>query len=252
MSERSSSIAARRAAQRKLLLVFCALSLGIHGGLVAGWLLFPEPSTKAFDLDGAVVKTRLVKLGKPRDEKLLPRVAASPPPPEAQKTAPPTPMDAPIPEQSAPAKQPSASEILNQFKKDNAKPADINDIIRDRIGEPEDEGRLDGDPQGSELTGEIKASYFQRVGNHIKKSLENSSTMTDEERLRLRAELMLKIDVDGTILDARIQKSSGNTVYDNDVLAAAKRSSPLPAPPLPARGIAQSGFALNFCPTSCS
>jgi TonB family protein len=241
---------ARRATQRKMLLGFCAVSLGVHIGLVAGWLFFPDLSPPLVSLDDNVVKTRLVKLGKPRDDKLLPRVAASPPPPDATRA---TPMDAltePLPEPTS-SKQPSAADILDQFKKDNAR-NDVSDIIRDRLGEPDDEGRLDGDQEGTVLVGEIKASYFQRVGNHIKKRLENSSTMTDEERLRLRAELVLKVDADGAILDTRIQKSSGNTVYDNDVLAAAKRSSPLPAPPPQVRALARSGFALNFCPTSCS
>lgn len=247
---RTASIDERRAAQRKMLWGFCALSLGVHLGLGAGWLFFPDLQKPAFDLDGAVVKTRLVKLGKPRDEKLLPRVAASPPPPDAKKSA--QPSDTPTPEKPEPnaSKQPSAADILDRFNKDNAKPADINDIIRDRIGEPDDEGKLDGDKDGTDLTGQIEATYYARLGAHIKRHLEISATLSDEERIRLRTELFLRVAPDGELIEARIQTSSGSAVFDNDVLAAAKRSSPMPAPAPQVRAKVESGIAFNVTPSS--
>lgn len=231
---------------------FCALSLGIHLGLAAGWLFFPSAPKPALDLDQAIVKTRLVKLGKPRDEKLLPRIAASQPPPDSKKTAPPT--DAPTPEKQDPnsKKQPSAADILNQFNKDNAKPPDVNDIIRDRIGEPDDEGQKDGDRDGVALTGEITDAYFARVSAAVQRNHQISTTITDEERVRLKAVIALKVDAEGNVIDARIQQSSGNDVYDNGALAAAKRASPVPAPPPQVRPLAERGFALNVCPQSCS
>lgn len=235
----TASLDQRRLRQRKLLLAFCALSFGMHLGLVAGWLLVPDRKPPAIDLDKAIIKTRLVKLGKPRDDKLLPRLPMSQPPtPKPEKPAP----DA--------TKPPSAKDILEKFKEDN--PKDVNDIIRERIGKPDDEGQLDGDKDGDALKGEIKATYFHRVAAHIFRHVQNSATLTDDERVRLRAELALKVDSDGNVTDARIQKTSGNTRYDNDVLTAAKRSSPVPAPPPAVRDLAASGFAFNMCPVSCS
>jgi TonB family protein len=249
---RTNSIDERRAAQRRMLGGFMALSLGLHLGLAAGWLFFPDLTPRRpINLDDAIVKTKLVKLGKPRDDKLLPRIQASAPPPDASKKAPPT--DAPTPDnpQKTAEKQPSAADILEQFKKDNAK-KDVNDIIRDRLGEPDDQGQLDGDRDGVALEGEIKDAYFARVTAAIQRSHQVSTTISPEELVRLRAVVEFKIGEDGTISDVTIRDSSGNDVYDNGVIAAAKRASPVPAPPPPVRDLAARGVAVNVCPSKCS
>lgn len=247
---RTNSIEERRAAQSRMLAAFIALSLGLHIGLAAGWLFFPDMSKKpALDLDAAVVKTKLVKLGKPRDEKLLPRISGAKPPDSAKRKEP---SDTPTPENpDKSTKQPSAADILKEFEKDN-KPKDLSDLINDRIGEPTDEGQLDGDKEGVALTGEIVDSYFARVSARIQKHHEISATISDEERVRLKCVIALKLDADGNVVDARIQSSSGNDVYDNGALAAAKRASPMPVPPPPARARVEAGFALQVCPGPCS
>ena len=243
----TNRVAERRFEQRKMLIVFCALSLGVHVGLVAGWVLFPGFSKPAVDLDEAVVKTRLVKLGKPRDEKLLPRIPTAPAPPKDDPKS--KPSDEPKPENQKPdsSKQPSAADILKDFKEKQAESKDINDILK-RVGEQTDEGKEDGDKDGDSLTGEIQATYYARVGAHIRKFLEISATLSDEERIRLRAELALKIGEGGELVDVRIQTSSGSAVFDNDVLAAAKRSAPLPAPPPQVRDKVAKGIAFNVTP----
>lgn len=249
---RTNSLDERRAAQRRMLGGFIALSLGLHIGLAAGWLFFPDLTPRRpIDLDDAIVKTKLVKLGKPRDEKLLPRIPTSAPPPDASKKAQPT--DAPTPEnpQKTAEKQPSAADILEQFKKDNSK-KDVNDIIRDRLGEPDDEGQLDGDRDGVALEGEIKDAYFARVTAAIQRNHQVSTTIPPEELVRLRAVVEFKISGEGAITDVSIRDSSGNDVYDNGVIAAAKRASPVPAPPPQVRDLAARGVAVNVCPSKCS
>jgi protein TonB len=246
----TSSLAARRATQVRLLLVFSAISAVLHLGAFAAYAFWPARDKAAINLDDAIVKTRLVKLGKTRDEKLLPRLPTSPPPAPGDKKAPPQPDSAkeqPTPDSS---KKPTAADILERLKNDD-KPSDVRDVIKRRIGEQTDEGKEDGDPDGVDLEGEIKATYFARVAAHIQKRMEVSSVLTDEERVRLRAVLALRIADDGTLEDVRIQDGSGSTVFDNDVLTAAKRSSPVPAPPPPVRKLVQSGVGLNFCPVSC-
>lgn len=248
---RAASLTMRHARQQRNLAIFIFISLVLHTGAVAAYAFWPTPSKPALNLDDAVVKTRLVRLGKPRDEKLLPRLPTSPPPPAADKRAPPNQElapDKPAPDSS---KKPSATDILEKFEKDNAKPSDVRDLIRNRIGEQTDEGREDGDREGTDLTGEIKASYFTRVALAVQRNLEVSSTLSDEDRVRLRCELALTLDDQGALVGAKIQKSSGNATFDNDVLAAAKRSSPLPAPPPPVQALAAAGFAFNVCPSRC-
>lgn len=247
----AASLRWRHARQQRMLSIFIVVSALVHSAAFAAYAFWPAPSKPALNLDDAIVKTRLVRLGKPRDEKLLPRLPTSPPPPSADKRAPPDQElspDKPAPDSS---KKPSATDILDKFEKDNAKPSDVRDLIRDRIGEQTDEGREDGDREGTDLTGEIKASYFMRVALAVQKKLEVSSTLSDDDRVRLRCELALILDDAGTLVAAKIQKSSGNATFDNDVLAAAKRSSPLPAPPPPVKALAAAGFAFNVCPSRC-
>lgn len=246
---------ARVDTQSRLLKIALITSVVVHAGLFAGWLLFPSTTKAAVDLDEAVIKTRLVKLGKPRDEKLLPRMPTSPPPPAADKKAPPvldpttpqTPDTKPTPQ--TPDK-PSAADILNKFKSDAERPKDINDLIKDRIGEQTDEGKEDGDADGTALDGEINASYFARVTSRIQKAMEVSSVLSDDERVRLKAKLCLKIDEEGGLSDLEVT-TSGSAVFDSDVLSAARRASPVPAPPPPTRKQAGDGVCFNFCPTTC-
>lgn len=243
----------RQKQQDRLLVTSVVVSAILHAALVGVWAFFTFTRPPPIDLDQAIVKTHLVKLGKPRDEKLLPRMPTSAPPPKAEKTAPPKPDEpAPLKPAEAPTeKQPSAAEILSKFESENTRP-DINELIDQRIGEPDDEGQLDGDRMGRELTGSLKASYVQRLIAYIASQQKISSTITDEERVRLKAVLNVQIDGDGNVVKAWVDPSSGNDVYDNDVLAAVKRASPLPAPPLQLRALFSSGVAFNLCPVSCN
>lgn len=246
------SMQQRRAQQSRMFTATIVISLFIHLFAFAAWAFFPSPKKPMINLDEASVKARLVKLGKPRDEKLLPRLPTAPAPTPVEKKAPPTlePPTKPEKESIEPEKK-SAADILNQFKSENQKPKDINDIIKDRIGEDEDEGQADGDKDGTALDGEVTDSYFARVTARIQKSMEVSSVLTDEERVRLKAVLCLKIDDDGALSDIQV-KTSGSSVFDSDVRSAASRASPVPAPPPPARKRAEDGVCFNFCPVRCN
>jgi periplasmic protein TonB len=216
----------------------------LHLGAFAAYAFWPAAQKPAVNLDDAIVKTRLVKLGKTRDENLLPRLPTAPAPPAADKKAPPTLEPDKTNPQPDSSKKPTAAEILERLK-DDQKPSDVRDLIKQRIGEATDEGREDGDEAGDTLDGRIKAEYFDRVKAQVKRNLKISNTLTDEEIIRLIAVLRIDLDAEGNVTDASITKSSGNTRFDNDVLAAGRRASPLPAPPLNLRGLAQDGLLIN-------
>ena len=251
---RMSSFNERRGAQARRLTMTIAISTFVHLVVFAVWAFFPtDTKSPAINLDEAIVKARLVKLGKPRDPKLLPRIPTAPPPAPAEKKAPPVlePPTAPDKEKIEPEKK-SASDILDQFKTENQKPRDLNDLIRDSVGEPDDEGQEFGDAEGTALDGEVTDSYFARVTARIINSMELSSVLSDEERVRLKAVLCLKIGEAGEVSDIKVATGSGSTVFDSDVTAAARRSSPLPAPPPPARARAAASVCFNVCPLSCN
>jgi len=248
-----SARATLRERQSRLLQLAVAVSMVAHLALFLGWALWPSSTKAAIDLDEAVIKTRLVKLGKPRDENLLPRLPTSPPPPKADKKPEPKiepdkePDSTPKPEADT---KPSAADILNKLKDEADRPKDLSSLIKDRLGEPTDEGRKDGDAEGQALDGEITASYFSRVQARVQNNMEVSSVLTDEEQVRLRAVLCFKIDDVGALSDITV-KTSGSQIYDADVAAAARRASPVPAPPPAARRQASEGVCFNACPRSC-
>jgi hypothetical protein len=247
------SLNARHARQRQRLVVMLVVSLGLHLFAVAAWALFPHAPRRAVNLDDAVVKTRLVKLGKPRDEKLLPRLPTSTPAPAPPETKAKPVLDKPTPEKPTlekPDPKKSAADILDKFRNENSKKS-LDDLIKNKIGEESDEGQEHGDKDGTALDGEITQSYFARVTARIQKAMEVSSVLSDDERVRLKAVLCMSIADDGAVSDVTV-KTSGSTVFDADVTAAARRASPVPAPPPPARARAAAGVCFNFCPTSCN
>jgi hypothetical protein len=248
----AAGLVSRHQRQQRLLSVMLVASLVVHGFAFAAWAFFPSRPHRAIDLDEAVVKTRLVKLGKPRDEKLLPRLPSAPPP--SPPPSPPSEVKAPSPQEkpspTTPEPQRSAADILNRFKSENPDKS-LNDLIKNRIDEATDEGQEHGDKDGSALDGEVTQSYFARVTARIQKAMEVSSVLTDDERVRLKAVLCMSIADDGAVSNVTV-KTSGSAVFDSDVTAAARRASPVPAPPPPARARAAAGVCFNFCPTTCN
>lgn len=224
------------------------------------------------DLDKNIVKTRLVKLGKKRDEKLLPRIERKkkkpePPPrvPEPQKAPEPAPKkpEPPKPEQkkpepaakpepkpdASPEKKRSARDILNDFADDQPAAKDkpkLTDLVKDIV-----EGDENGSEIGEEITGRLKATYNDKLLAAIKRALQVPNTVSDQERLRLKAVLYVAVGADGSLLTSRITKSSDNPAFDNAVLAAAKTSAPFPSPPIQVRGYYRSGVQMSVCPISC-
>jgi TonB family protein len=249
-----AGVATRRHHQSRILGGMTAVSTLLHAGAVLAFVLWPQAGPKPVDLDEAVVKARLVKLGKPRDEQLLPRLPGAPPPPPPQKPTPELKQPEKPAEKTptAPAEvKPSAADILNRLRDEKADPRNLQDLIKSRVGEQTDEGQLDGDRDGTALEGEITKSYFARVTARIQASMEVSLVLTDDEMIRLKAILCMTIGEDGQARDFKV-KTSGSQVFDSDVLAAGRRASPLPAPPPQARAQVQSDVCFNVCPKSCS
>lgn len=242
---------ARRRADR-LLLIFMGASLLGHTACVATVALLQGQRKPPVQLDDNVVKARLVKLGKKRDEKLLPRIDKARPAPPVEKKAPPKADPEPVPkapakpDEKAPPKK-SASDILDRFREENDKP-DLDSLIKKAVGDPSDEGDESGSKLGSEITGRLKAEYTDELAAKIRSLYELPNTISDEERVRLVGYLYLRIGAEGQLLDAKVDKPSGNPAFDNAMVAAAKKAAPFPPPPIPLRDFYASGFVFRFRP----
>ena len=137
------------------LLKVCVLSLIFHVLVFGGIFAMIELGDQRERSEIPIVRTRLVKLGKPRNPKLLPRIAPKKaqqkpkpvqkpveqpkPPPPKKETAPPKPEPAPTPE-PPPVQKPSATVILRDFKEQNEEVPQLDDLINDKIGPLVEEG----------------------------------------------------------------------------------------------------------------
>lgn len=221
---------------------FFALSVTLHVGaigvaLVASWLLAP----KLIDLDQKPIKASLVRLGKPRDEKLLPRKEEPKPPPPPEK------VEVPV---VAPAPPPKAIAIPGNEPK---KPTTKQDLFKalnsvSKQAKPEElEGKADGDPNG-DAAKEEGERYFGIISAAVRRYYDVSNTIPEAERRTLKAEVSMKVSATGEASDVRLKKSSGNDLFDEAVLSAVKKAAPFSPPPEHVKKVLAAGVTLAFSP----
>ena len=214
------------------------LALGMAGAAYAYWA-----STPRIDLDHKPIQARLVRKGKPRDPKLLPRIEEPPPPP---KEAPVHKEPVAIPTQKAAVAIPSKDASSAAARK---KLFSAFDRLASQRKPPEElEGDPDGDPEGDSATGEGD-KYWGLLSMQVRRNYDVSQTLSDQERISLRAQVHIRVGRSGDVLEADLAKSSGNALFDNAVLIAVKKSSPLSPPPDALRSaLERSGVTLEFTP----
>lgn len=203
------------------------------------------------------IRATLVRQGKPRDEKLLPRKEQAPPPPQ-KVTAPPTPTAAPTPPPPAavavpgtkptpaPKPAPSPGEAKGEARRNRLFGA--FDKLAKPTPQEDPEGAADGDPNGNSATAEGER-YFGLISSQVTRNYNVADTIPEDERLRLVAQVSMRLSRTGEVLEARLAKSSGNPLFDSAVLAAVKKASPFSPPPDPLRDTLQkNGITLEFRP----
>jgi TonB family protein len=233
---------------------FLFISLGAHvlaiGVLAAAQAWAGGPK---IDLNTQPIEASLVRLGKPRDPKMLPRLEAATPtpptpaPPAPQEEAPPPPTPAavptvmpsphtpPAPDTAKPAAR--RAQLFGAFSKfaRNAPPAEL-------------EGAADGDVNGDSAKQEGER-YYGMIEVQVHRHYDVSDTIPDDERIRLRAQVVLKLSRSGEVVKSELVHSSGNALFDSAVLVAVKKASPFPPPPDALRErLHREGVVLEFRP----
>lgn len=233
--------------------IFVGLSVVGHGLAIGLWLLlgwlFAGPRV---DLEQKPIKASLVRLGKPRDEKLLPRKEeeAPPPAPKVEEVAVAKPA---TPDNAVKIPTKDAKPDKSTDKKDGAKDAkkSLFDAFNKtgKAGKPEElEGQADGDPDGDSAKQEGER-YFGLLNSVVKRNYDVSSTIDEAERRRLRAEVALRIGPGGELLGVELTKPSGNELFDSAVIGAVKKAAPYSPPPEHLRdSLKKAGVAFVFTP----
>lgn len=217
---------------------FLIFSAGLHGallllGAVLSWVL----ATPRIDLEQKPIVASLVRQGKKRDEQLLPRKEEAPAP-EAAKVPIPTPDTRPEPPAKPTAKsdkQPDKRKSLFDALNKAAKPDEL-------------EGEENGDPHGDSAKQEGER-YYGVISSAVRRFYDVSSTIPEAERIRLAADVVIRLDAQGGLVDVKFAKPSDNDVFNGAVLAAVKKAAPFgPPPPALRKMLQQSGVQLRFKP----
>ncbi len=227
------------------------LAVGLYSTFLAG------PRVK---LDQQPIRATLVRLGKPRDERLLPRKEQPPPPPPKKVEAPPSPPTPAPPEpakvavpvpgmkpEPAPKPAPQKGEAQGEDRRNRLFGA-FDKFSKPSKQEEELEGAEDGDPNGDSATAEGER-YFGLLSSQVRRHYNVADTIPENERMYLKAQVAMRLNRTGEVIDARLAKASGNGLFDSAVLAAVKKASPFSPPPDHLRDTLQkSGIVLEFSP----
>lgn len=190
------------------------------------------------------IVAKIVRLGKPRDERLLPRKFKTPPPQKPQvaiapsvETQPRTDPAPTPPKDAEPVEDPLAAAISR-----------IADEV-DPAADPDDAppGQLDGDPDGTAADAGEGDRYLALVRRAIHEHYHMPKTINHKERMFLNATVVIYVAVDGRITRREIEKSSNNDQFDSALIRAVDAASPLPPPPEEWRDIYRTlGLGLRF------
>ena len=119
--------------------------------------------------------------------------------------------------------------------------------VKPKPAEPEQEFKGNVVTKGSQLKGLDKFQYdeyFAKLETHVKKNWVLPQWLTDKG---LRAQVLVKIDNRGFVIDKQVVTSSGNVIFDNNALKTIERSSPCPVAPDRLQALFSSqGVIFNF------
>lgn len=230
---------------------FVAVSVLSHGLAIAYYAYHSGHRRPTIDLGDTVIQTKLVRLGKKREPKLLPRKASAPKPKSNEKLlakdTPPEPQnEAPKPDKM----QEALKKIQDQAEREAQRQQALQRIA-ERVGDDEPEG----DPEGSAFGTETQAArltltqaYFAKLHDRVMTFYSLPNILSEADRRRLQAIVVISVAADGSLLKQGFEKRSGNDSFDSALEAAVSRAAPLPAPPAFLRDTLRQGVGLRFRP----
>jgi colicin import membrane protein len=230
----------RRASRRNLagLLITVVLHAGVLGAVTIAHSKGEEPLEMPRDF----VVARMVKLGKPREKFWLPRITQPPRPKAPPATikiaedpnAPKAPVEAPRPENP-------------EISKDLRRALDRAHKLEQLIPSEPEEGQLTGSASGTATEASAGDAYATAIFDAIRKNWTTpTGLVTDGELARITTTIKIRVGDDGTIIESKLLKSSGNTFYDDSCIAAIQATRKVPPPPANVRRLAARGYGLEF------
>lgn len=228
------------------------VSVAAHAALLAASLAVPRGP--AIDLSQKPITAKLVRLGEARPKEYLPRKEEPPPPAAQAPQAEPAPAPAPAPAPKAvalpsarpapKAPPPKAAAQPGPAKAGAAGGSRLSSVLSQMRQELQT-GSPDGDPLGDSAVGEGDP-YQAKVSVLLKQNYRLPSTISDQERMRLTATVLLFIEPDGRLARLEWVEHSSNALFD-EALERAVRQTRLPPPPADRReAYRKAGLAVLF------
>ncbi len=205
-------------------------------------IFLPGSLSSKTDSKERVIVTRLVALGVPRSEKIMPRLTGETAEPRKEiviSTENPEPAEKTVKKEEKKKEDEFSKKLLSSISKvkkmmdakDNSPPA----------GDP------NGSPFGDSTDGQQGDLYLTEIYNRIKSNYVIPDIITDRQRKDLHAIIIIYIDSNGKLLKYEFEKKSGNSHFDNALINAINRSSPFKAPPKERAKIYRTdGIGINF------
>lgn len=214
------------------------VSAAVHVGLM-GWALARRAGPE-IDLSQKPIVAKLVRLGEKRPEQWLPRKPTEAPP--AATTPQPVPIPAAQPQptkktEAAPVAKPTPAAPKPTAVSRGPSKAGRTDVLasvmskmqKDRSRDPV-YGDPSGDPLGTAEEAGAGDQYLALVERALRESYTLPATLSERDRLYLKATVVLYLDADGTVLRYAFETRSGNPSFDS-ALERAIRAARLPPPP---------------------
>jgi colicin import membrane protein/protein TonB len=218
-----------------------AVSFSVAGHvLLIAWALLRVPPPQ-IDLEQKPIVAKLVRLGEKKPEEYLPRKETPPPAPAPATPAPvavPAPTPAPVAvaaptapilktdPKPAPPKQTSPT----PGKQGGTTLASVLSKVRDEVRHEQRWGSPDGDAAGDSETAAEGDRYLAVVYREIHANYDVPTTISERERLYLKATVVIFIEPTGQIARWTFQSRSGNAAYDA-ALERTLRETRVPPPP---------------------
>jgi outer membrane biosynthesis protein TonB len=231
------------------------LAVIFHVVVLGAAFVLPQMLDKTHALQKPIM-VKMMPLGKPRDQKLLPRkesaapVAASPAPMVAPALTPSPAASKPAPslKPEAPAPRPLTRQQLMERALASAGKKASSEPRSKEAPDPERNGSEKGSVSGTATSAEEGDEYFSAAHDAIQENYVVPSVINERERMYLTATVLAYIGPQGQILKHEFLKKSGNAVFDQALEFAIQRTKLPPPPAGMARELRDTGVTLNFKP----
>jgi TonB family protein len=223
--------------------LFIAIFVSISAHLLFFLIIFlPFNLSSTTERRERVIVTRLVALGVPRNEKVMPRLTGESAAPKKEVVI----------STEGDEKIEKSRKVEEKRREDEFSKRLLSSINKvKRMVESRDNSPPVGDPNGSPFGDSTEVQegdiYLTEVYNRIKSNYIIPDIINEKERKELRAVVVIYLDSDGRVIKYEFEKKSGNTHFDNALINAIKRSSPFKPPPKERAKIYRTeGIGINF------